>query len=156
MESSICRQYAVWSKLRIFCKAMRSTFTVFTSAIKESIKGYATWKLWCGWAAIKGGDRPTRLLPHSKKLLVPIRFFPLLGRLCSGRFYIFTEQMWFSLLVSRWEVSAHIDLLWFLFVVGRIFPLMQEHFLWSLLKRKAFYCGWTRVLIFCQVLFGSE
>ena len=117
---------------------------------------YATWKLWCGWAAIKGGDRPTRLLPHTQKLLVPIRFFPLLGRLCSGRFYIFTEQMWFSLLVSCWEVSAHIDLLWFLFVVGRICPLMQKHFLWSLLKRKAFYCGWTRVLIFCQVLFGSE
>ena len=23
-------------------------------------------------------------------------FFPLLGRLCSGRFYIFTEQMWFK------------------------------------------------------------
>ena len=41
--------------------------------------------------AIKGGGRPTRRLPHAK-MLVPISFF-LLGRLCSGRFYIFTEQM---------------------------------------------------------------
>ena len=92
---SVDKLYAVWSKLRIFCKAMHSTFTVFASAIEESIKGYATQNLWCGWAAIKGGGRPTRLLPHTKVLLVPIRFFPLLGRLCSGRFYIFTEQMWF-------------------------------------------------------------
>ena len=43
--------------------------------------------------AIKGGGRPTRLLPHAKMLLIPIKFFSLLGRLCSGRFYIFTEQM---------------------------------------------------------------
>ena len=94
-ESSICRQYAVWSKLRIFWKAMHSTFTIFTSAIEESINGYATWKLWCRWTAIKGGGRPTWLLPHTKLLLVPIRFLPLLGRLCSGRFYILTGQMWF-------------------------------------------------------------
>ena len=45
--------------------------------------------------ATKRGGRPTRRLPHAKMLLVPISFFPLLGRLCSGRFYIFTEQMWF-------------------------------------------------------------
>ena len=43
--------------------------------------------------AIKGGGRPTRLLPHAKMLLIPIKFFSLLGRLYSGRFYIFTEQM---------------------------------------------------------------
>ena len=44
--------------------------------------------------------------------------------------------------------EAHIDLLWFLFVVSRICPLMQEHFLWSLLMHKAFYYGWIRVLIY--------
>ena len=38
------------------------------------------------------GGRPT-LLPYAKMLLVPISVLPLLGRLCSGRFYIFTEQM---------------------------------------------------------------
>ena len=57
------------------------------------IKGYATRKIRCGRAAIKGGGRPTRLLPHAKMLLVPISFFPLLGRLCSGRFYIFTGPL---------------------------------------------------------------
>ena len=41
----------------------------------------------------KRGGRPTRLLPHAKMLPVPISLFCLLGRLCSGRFYIFTEQM---------------------------------------------------------------
>ena len=74
-ERSICRQYAVWSKPKMFFKAMRSTFIVFVSAIEESIKGYATRKLRCGWAAIKGGGRPTRFLPHAKMLLVPIHFF---------------------------------------------------------------------------------
>ena len=43
--------------------------------------------------AIKGGGRPTRLLPHSKMLLIPLQFFLSAGRLCSGSFYIFTEQM---------------------------------------------------------------
>ena len=42
---------------------------------------------------IKGVGRPKRLLPHAKILLVAITFFPLLGRLYSERFYIFTEQM---------------------------------------------------------------
>ena len=32
---------------------------------------------------------------------------------------------------------AHIDLLWFLFQVGRIWPPMQERFLLPLLERKA-------------------
>ena len=45
--------------------------------------------------AIKGGGRPTRRLPHAKMLPVSISFFLWLGRLCSGRFYIFTEQIWF-------------------------------------------------------------
>ena len=38
--------------------------------------------------AIKGGGRPTLLLPHAKMLLVPRKFFSLslslLGMLCSG------------------------------------------------------------------------
>ena len=56
--------------------------------------------------AIKSGGRPTRLLPYSKMLLVPITlFFLLLGRLCSGRFYIFYEQMWFKPPVSHWEAK---------------------------------------------------
>ena len=140
--------YAVWSKLRIFCKAMRSTFTVFTSAIEESIKGYATWKLWCGWAAIKGGDRPTRLLPHTKKLLVPIRFFPLLGRLCSGRFYIslskcdfrslFHAERWVHISIycgfylwsagfSLWCKSIFFDLFWSV----KLFIVVEQGFLFS-------------------------
>ena len=39
------------------------------------IKGYATRKIRCGRAAIKGGGRPTRLLPHAKMLLIPIKLF---------------------------------------------------------------------------------
>ena len=94
-ESSMCRQYAVWFELSIFCKAMRVTFTVFTSAVEASIKGYATRKLRCsGWAAIKGGGRPTFTSCQSAARSNTF-FFPLLGTLCSGRFYIFTEQMWF-------------------------------------------------------------
>ena len=43
-------------------------------------------------------------------------------------------------------------LLWFLFLVGRICPLIQEHFLWP----QSFYYGWIRVLIFSEVSCGSE
>ena len=39
---------------------------------------------------------------------------------------------------------------WFLFLVGRICPLMKKHFLWPRLKRKAFYYGWV---IFLQSAF---
>ena len=92
-------------------RCVQRSLHVFASAIKASIKGYATQKLWCGWSAnIKGGCRPTQLLPHAKMLLVPISFFPLLGRLCFERFYIFTEQMWFKLLVSHREVMALISI----------------------------------------------
>ena len=62
-------------------------------------------KLQCGWAAIKGGGSPTRRLPHAKILLVPISFFPLLSRLCFGRFYIFTGPLF-----SHSEVIAHISI----------------------------------------------
>ena len=88
---------------------------------------------------IKGGGRPTRLLPHAKMLLIPIKFFSLLGRLCSGRFYIFTEQMWFlAICFTLRGHSTHIYLLWLLFLVSRICPLMQALFLWPLSKLKRF------------------
>ena len=52
--------------------------------------------------------------------------------------------MWFKLPVSYWKVDhgIRIDLFWFLFLVGRICPLVQKHILWPLLKRKTFYYGW--------------
>ena len=65
------------------------------SAALRSPTGITPLGIYPVFIAIKGGGRPTRRLPHAKMLLVPISFFPLLGRLCSGRFYIFTEQMWF-------------------------------------------------------------
>ena len=37
--------------------------------------------------------KPTPLLLHAKMLLVPIRFFLLASRLCSGGFSVLTEQM---------------------------------------------------------------
>ena len=63
------------------------------SAALRSPTGITPLGIYPVFIAIKGGGRPTRRLPHAKMLLVPISFFPLLGRLCSGRFYIFTEQM---------------------------------------------------------------
>ena len=44
--------------------------------------------------AMKGGDRPTRLLPYAKMLLVPKTFFSLLlGRLCSRRFWFWLSRL---------------------------------------------------------------
>ena len=46
--------------------------------------------------------------------------------------------MWFLLLFSGWEVVTHITIfLRLLSLVGMICPLMQEHFLRPLLKRKS-------------------
>ena len=81
---------------------VKGTDTIMTSSEREapktSTKRSAVLRSPTGIApsgiySIKGGGRPTRLLPHAKMLLVHISFFSLLGRLCSGRFYIFTEQM---------------------------------------------------------------
>ena len=52
-------------------------------------------------------------------------FFALAGRLCSGPFCVI-------LTTCFTQLGGHdtlIDFLWFLFLVGMISPLMQEHFL---------------------------
>ena len=49
--------------------------------------------------------------------------------------------------------DTHIDLLWLLFLVGRICPLMQAHFLWPLLKRKAFLLRLNKGSNFLQSAF---
>ena len=68
-------------------------------------------------------------------LLVPISFFSLLGRLCSGRFYIFTQQnVNLATCFTLRGHGAHIDLLWFLFLVGRFCPQMQKRFLLPLFR----------------------
>ena len=80
--------------------------------------------------AIKGGGKPTRRLPHAKMLLVPIRFF-----LCRVDYAL--ESSTFSLSKCDFSRLFHtlrghgirIDLLWFLSLVSRMCPLMQEHFL---------------------------
>ena len=79
--------------------------------------------------AIKGGGRPTRLLLHAKMLLIPINF-----SLCGvdysleGSSFSITNVILAACFTLRGH-GTHIDLLWFLFMVDRICPLMQEHFL---------------------------
>ena len=98
--------------------------------------------------AIKGSGRPTRLLPHTKMLLVPISFF-----LCwvdyalEGSTFSLSKCDFSCLFHTERSWHTHVYLLWFLFLVGRICPLKQEHFRWPLLKRKAFYCGWIGILL---------
>ena len=55
------------------------------SAALRSPTGITPLGIYPVFIAKKGGSGPTRRLPHAKMLPVPI-FFPLLGRLCSGRF----------------------------------------------------------------------
>ena len=91
---------------------------------EASIKEYARRKIRCGRAAIKGGGRPTRLLPQAKMLLVPISFFS------SDRSIMLRKVLyfyWATCFTLRGHCT-HIDLLWFLFLVCRICPLIQEHF----------------------------
>ena len=65
--------------------------------------------------AMKGGDRPTRLLPYAKMLLVSKTFFSLLlGRLCSRRFWLsrlfHIERSWHTYRFTVVFVSGRQDL----------------------------------------------
>ena len=100
---------------------MRSTFTVLASAVEASIKGYATRKLRCGWAAVKRVGMPSRILPHAKMLLFPIRFF-----LCLKGSTFSLSKCDFSCLFHT--DGAHIDLLWFcLWSAAFQITLLQRH-----------------------------
>ena len=96
--------------------------------------------------AMKGGDRPTWLLPYAKMLLVPKTFFPLLqGRLCSRRFWL-----------SR---IFHIERSWHRYrSIYCGFCFWSAGFaLWC--KRifcKAFYYDRVRALFFSKVPCGPE
>ena len=64
---------------------------------------------------MKDGDRPTRLLPYAKMLLVPKTFFSLLlGRLCSRRFWLsrlfHIERSWHTYRFTVVFVSGRQDL----------------------------------------------
>ena len=49
------------------------------------------------------------------------------------------HQLWgISLWLSKLQLSVFLKIVWVFWLVGRICPLMQAHFLWPLLKRKAF------------------
>ena len=92
--------------------------------------------------AIKGGGRPTRLLPHAKMLLVTISFF-----LCWVDYAL--EGSTFSLSKCDFSRLFHTERSWHTyrftvaFVSGRQdLPSDERAFsLTSNLKRKAFYCG---------------
>ena len=95
------------------------------------------------YAVCKGGSLGnTWVLPRAKMMLVPMNFFSS-GRICSGGFFILTEQtcIIFAACFILRGLEKHIDFLRFMFLVGIICPLMQEHFLWPLLKCKLPLCG---------------
>ena len=66
--------------------------------------------------------------------------FSLAGRLCSGRFSCNWANVFFAAFFILWGRDTYIDFLRLLFLVDVICPLMQEHFIWALLKRKALHC----------------
>ena len=66
--------------------------------------------------------------------------FSLAGRLCSGRFSSNWANVFFAAFFILWGRDKYIDFLWLLFLVDVICPLMQEHFIWALLKSKALHC----------------
>ena len=76
-ESSVCRQKAVRSKLRISCNAVRLTLADFASAVEATIKWYATRKLWCGWAGNKRGWQAYTTFTSCQNALCSSKFFCL-------------------------------------------------------------------------------
>ena len=86
---SVDNKPSIWSKLRIFCKAMRSTFTVFASEDMPP-ESFDVDEL-----AIKGGWQAYTTFTSCQNATCYNMFFASAVRLCSGRFYIFTKQMLF-------------------------------------------------------------
>ena len=80
----------------------------------------------------------TWLLLMPKCCLFQWMFFSLTGRLCSGG----KRFDWANVIFAAYFIlkgrDTHINFLRLLFMVGMICPLMQEHFLWPLLKVKLF------------------
>ena len=91
------------------------------SAVLRSPTGITPSGIYPVFIAIKGGRRPTRrLLPHAKMLLVLISFF-----FCWVDYAL--EGSTFSL--SKYDFSHLFHTERFLSLVGRICPLVQEHYL---------------------------
>ena len=83
----------------------------------------------------------TRLLLMPKCCSFQWIFFSLTGRLCSGgKRFDWANVIFAAYFILRGR-DTHINFLRLLFMVGMICPLMQEHFLWPLLKSKALQCG---------------
>ena len=67
----------------------------------------------------------------------------MLLRLCSGRFYIFTEQMWFKPQVSHWEVMTHISIYCSYCFCSAGFALWYKRIFFDLFRSvKLFYYSW--------------
>ena len=67
----------------------------------------------------------------------------MLLRLCSGRFYIFTEQMWFKPQVSHWEVMTHISIYCSYCFCSAGFALWYKRIFFDLFwSVKLFYYSW--------------
>ena len=62
-------------------------------------------------------------------LLVPMIFFPLTDRLCSGGKHFDWASVTFASYYMLRGRDTHITFLRLLFMVGMICPLMEEHFI---------------------------
>ena len=85
-ESSISRQYAVLYKLRIF-DSVKRCFQLSPTSHQPSKRPLVLKEMPTESFDVAG--RPSQLLAHAKMPLFPISFFPVLGRLYSGRFIFF-------------------------------------------------------------------
>ena len=85
-ESSISRQNAGLYKLRIF-DSVKRCFQLSPTSHQPSKRPLVLKEMPTESFDVAG--RPSQLLAHAKMPLFPISFFPVLGRLCSGRFIFF-------------------------------------------------------------------
>ena len=110
----------------IYCKQKKTQILIFFTAVsREELDSVGN----------------TRLLLMPKCCLFQWIFFSLTGRLCSGgKRFDWANVIFAAYFILRGR-DTHINFLRLLFMVGMICPLMQEHFLWPLLKSKALQCG---------------
>ena len=123
--------FSHWAVITLVVSKLRGIFLIFFAAVSR--EELDTVKRRVG--------RQHTTFSSSQNAACSSEFFYLMGRLCSGGKHFEWANVIFAAYFILRGCDTHINFLQLLLMVGMICPLMQEHFIWPLLKSKALQCG---------------
>ena len=134
-EEKLSSQWTQFMQLRKEAWKKKKRFRASTGFEPHTnfLHGCFAWRTWL--------CRQHTTFTHAKMLLALMIFFSLTGRLCTGGKRFDRANVIFDAYFILRGRDTHINFLRLLFMVGMISTLMQEHFLWPLLKSEALQCG---------------